>query len=79
MSITSEQIQEDVKEIKSYAGEDTVITVEEGYYLCKFTEKGVEWKFLVSFSDNKKPFALQVVTYDKELTLKAIDTLRGAK
>lgn len=53
MNITPEQIQEDVKEIKAYAGEDTVITVEDGYYLCKFTENGVEWKFLVSFSDNK--------------------------
>lgn len=78
MSITPEQIQEDVKEIKSYAGEDTVITVEDGYYLCKFIEKGVEWKFLVSFNDIK-PFALQIASYERDENLKAIGILRGAK
>lgn len=75
MSITPEQIQEDVKEIKAYAGEDTVITVEDDYYLCKFTENGVEWKFLVTFYD-KKPFALQVVSNDGETTKKTIGILR---
>ena len=78
MSITPEQIQEDVKKIKAYAGEDTVITVEDDYYLCKFTENDVEWKFLVSFN-NIKPFALQVASHDGDKTLKAIDLLRGAK
>lgn len=78
MSITPEQIQEDVKEIKSYAGEDVDITVEEDYYRCIFTENDVKWKFLVTFYD-KKPFALQVVSNDGETTKKTIGMLRGAK
>jgi len=78
MSITPEQVQEDVKKIKSYAGEDIKITIEKDYYRCTFTALGVEWKFIVSFSD-ERPFALQVVNYDKELTLKAIGILRSMK
>ena len=69
------QIVKDCEKIKKIYG-DVKVEVEDGYYVCIFNYKGIDFKFLLNAGKLDKPFSLsQNKGYDCENCMKAVKIL----